>query len=108
MLTGRPTLPELLRFTRADNTFINITEEIGDEYQCFGILLLQDETGAKIKNIEHQHPDPTKINTEIFRNWLAGKGKQPMTWDTLVQVLHDSKLSTLAEDISTVKCPLSE
>ena len=108
-LTGAPTMPELLKFTCADSTTINITKEIGDEYKCFGILLLQDLNGQKIKSIEFKHQsDPSQITTEIFEEWLAGKGKQPVTWGTLVETLRDTELCTLADVISAVKCPNSE
>ena len=51
------------------------------------------------------HYDAEQINTEILQEWLSGRGKQPVTWTTLVEVLHDIELSTLAGDIETVKCP---
>ena len=102
-------MPELLKFTCADNTTINITKQIGNEYNCFGIFLLQDLNGQKIKSIKSKHQfDPSQISTEIFEEWLAGKGKQPVTWATLVEVLRDTELCTLADVISTVKCPNSE
>ena len=108
-VTGTPTMPELLKFTCADNKTINITKEIGDEYKCFGIFLLQDLKGQKVKSIKCKHlSDPSQINTEILEEWLAGKGKQPVTWTTLVEVLRDTELYTLADVISTVKCPNSE
>ena len=105
-LAGKPTLPELLRFTLADKKKINIAKEIGDDYKCFGTLLLEDETGQKVKNMESKHhSDPSKINILILEEWLNGKGKKPVTWAILVEVLHDTELSTLANDISTIKCP---
>ena len=107
--TGRPTLPELLRFIRADKEKINIAKEVGDEYKCFGTLLLEDDNGQKVTSMESKHhSDPSKINTRILQEWLNGKGKQPITWTTLVEVMHDTGLSTLANDISTIKCPTSK
>ena len=109
LTASTPTIPELLKFTCADNTKINITKEIGDEYKCFGIFLLQDLKGQKVKTIKSKHQsDPSQINTEILEEWLAGKGKQPVTWATLVEVLCDTELYSLANVISTVKCPNSE
>lgn len=106
--TGRPTLPELLRFTCADEKKekkINIAKQIGDEYKTFGTLLLNDDNGKKVTSMESRHQsDPSKINMLILEEWLNGGGKQPVTWATLIEVLRDSDLSTLANDISTVKC----
>ena len=102
-------MPEILKFTCADSTTINITKQIGDEYKCFGIFLLQDLNGQKVKSIKSKHQsDSSQINAEIFEEWLAGKGKQPVTWATLVEVLRDTELYSLADVISTMKCPNSE
>ena len=98
-------MPDLLIFTYADNTKVRIVKEIGTKYEQFGILLLQDRTGASVKNIAHRcSNDPERINTEILQQWLAGMGKLPVTWATLVEVLRDIGLSTLADGISTVHC----
>ena len=98
-------MPELLVFTCADKTKVCIAEEIGTKYEQFGILLLQDKTGSKVKNIAYRCLyTPQRINTEILQQWLAGRGKVPVTWATLVEVLHDIGLSTLADDISSVQC----
>ena len=39
----------------------------------------------------------------ILKKWLRGEGEQPATWRTLVQVLKDSDLNSLAEEIEAVK-----
>ena len=49
--------------------------------------------------------DAVEINMEIIQEWLTGRGKQPVTWATLVEVLHDIELSTLADEIEAVKRP---
>ena len=54
----------------------------------------------------HKHlNDAEQINTEILQEWLTGRGKQPVTWATLIEVLRDIKLSALASEIEAVKCP---
>ena len=54
----------------------------------------------------HKHSnDAERINMEILEEWLVGRGKQPVTWATLVEVLRDIELSILADDIEAVKCP---
>ena len=51
----------------------------------------------------HKHlKDAEQINIEILKQWLTGRGKQPVTWATLVEVLRDIKLCTLADDIEAV------
>ena len=108
-LTDKPTLPELLKFTCANNEWINIAKEIGDRYKYFGIHLLDDKYGRKVKSMESKHlSDPPEINLLILEEWLNGRGKQPMTWATLVEVLRDSELPVLANKINTVLCQTFE
>ena len=54
------------------------------------------------------HCDAQRINIEILQEWLIGRGKLPVTWATLVEVLRDIELSTLAGDIATTKCQQDE
>ena len=85
---------------------INIPEEIATKYVCFGTFLLNDRNGSRVKIMAHKHlNDAEQINTEILQEWLTGRGKQPVNWATLIKVLHDTKLFTLAENIVDVKCP---
>ena len=103
-------MSELLNFECPDKRKINIPEEVGIKFAEFGAILLpQDQTGARVTNMAYKHSnDPKRINMEILQEWLTGKGKQPVTWSTLVEVLRDIGLSTLADDISNVQCPHSE
>jgi len=39
-----------------------------------------------------------------LQEWLVGKGKQLVTWQTLVEVLKDAKFSELAKDTEVMKC----
>ena len=83
---------------------MNLAEKIGVNYCEFGILLLEDDYGDRIAAIEkEQGKSASDINLEVFRLWLKGKGKQPVTWATLVAVLQDIGLVKLASDIEAVK-----
>lgn len=78
--------------------------EIGSRYVMFGLLLLEDATGSKVQNIAHQHRnDSEKINMEILQRWIDGRGKLPVTWQTLTDVLRYCNLSELAAEIEAMK-----
>ena len=64
-----------------------------------GTILLQDETGNKIKGITDATQNTEDINREIFRRWLNGKWQKPTNWDTLITVLRDVKLYELSEQL---------
>ena len=101
-VTDRPTLPQLLSFPCAKKK-VNIPVEIGTKYVRFGTLILEDANGTRVRNMQHKYQrDAEQINTEIFQEWLNGKGKQPVTWTTLIEVLCDISA------ISAVHCPTPE
>ena len=105
----KPTLPELLKFACTDGRVVNIPVEIGIQYVKFGTFLLDDTNGSRVKIMAHEHLNKAEqINTEILQEWLTGRGKQPVTWGTLVEVLRDIELSTLASDIEAIKCPAKQ
>ena len=102
----KPTLQELLRFTCIDGRVVSVPVEIATKYVQFGTFLLDDKNGSKAMIIaDKNHYDAERISTEILQEWLTGRGKKPVTWSTLVEVLRDIELSTLAGDIEAVKCP---
>ena len=102
----KPTLPELLKFTCADGKVVNIPVEIATKYVQFGTFLLDDRNGLRVRIIEHKyHCDAEQINTEILQKWLTERGKKPVTWATLIEVLRDIDLSAVAGDIEAVKYP---
>ena len=104
-LGTKPTLPDLLKFTCTDGRVISIPEQIATKYFQFGTFLLDDRDGSKVESMAHKHLNNSEqINTEILQKWLTGSGKQPVEWATLVEVLNDIKLSTLADEIFTRKC----
>ena len=83
-----------------------IPVEIGTKYVKFGTFLLDDINGSRVKIMARKHHyDAEQINIEILQEWLTEKGKQQVTWATLVEVLHDTELSALADEIEAVKCP---
>ena len=85
---------------------VSIPVEIANNYVPFGTNLLDDTNGSKLKIMARKHHyDAKQINTEILYKWVTGRGKQPVTWATLIEVLHEIELSTLAADIRTCKCP---
>ena len=102
---GQPTLVECVRFRGRDRR-INISQEIGTKYITFGILLLEETTGERVSAIAHKHMyDSEQTCLEILEEWIAGSGKQPVTWSILIEVLRDTELGTLAREVEAVKLP---
>ena len=96
----RPTLDALRHFPVKDR-FIDIAKKIATEYKLFGTQLLKDSDGNEVCIIEMKHGDPVDITVEILKQWLQGKGKMPITWQTLVKCLRDTGLNVLADIIES-------
>ncbi len=78
----------------------DIYDEMGSKYRECCTFLLNDRDGAKLQAIEGRYQrDASSINHEIFSRWLQGEGRQPVTWATLVGVLQDIGMKSLADDI---------
>ena len=83
---------------------INIAEKISTKYHDFGLLLLDDHDGTRVQNMELKYnQDAERINKEILQEWTTGRGKKPVSWQTLMKVLCDIGLRTLASEIEVVK-----
>ena len=95
-------MPQLLNFPGKSGE-INIPEKMGTNYKTFGILLLQDDNGAKIDSIiAKEEGESIHISLKILSKWLQGEGMQPPMWSTIIEVLKKSNLGVLAEEISSV------
>ena len=77
---------------------VNIIEQISTHYDIFGIILLEDDTGAKMNVIEDQYrgAGASMINRQILTKWLEGSGKTPVNWATLADVLEECGLTEIS------------
>ena len=81
---------------------VDIVEKIGTDYKHFGTLLLNDIDGSKVNNIEmSKRGNPVGITAEILEQWLQGRGRMPVTWQTLIKCLRDMKMIVLADGIES-------
>ena len=91
----RPTLPELVR--------LRVPQQVSANCSMFGILLLNDLTGSRVRGFKQAClGDPEDVVLRILQEWMEGKGL-PLTWESLIQTLRDTGLSTLADEIAAKK-----
>ena len=90
-----PSLPELF--------CLRVPQHVGANFFMFGVILLSDKTGSRVNVIEDEcRGKPERIVQRILQEWLEGKGL-PVTWESLIQTLRDTGLSTLADKIAVAK-----
>ncbi len=97
-----PTLPQIINLSLPDGSTLDLTQQIGTRYNQFGILLLNDKTGARISSIETKHRENVQeINLEVLKLWINGEGRKPISWNTVVTVLREIGLNALASKINS-------
>ena len=66
--------------------------------------LLDDDNCDIVEGLEEKyHHYPVKIVTAVYKMWISGTGRQPTTWQTLLDVLRDIKLDSIADDIEATQ-----
>ena len=96
----KPRMDELFLLRLPDGKAVTIVQSIAVSFQEFGCHLLNDVEGTKVDNIYHDNMNKAEETTvSVFKKWLAGSGKRPVTWRTLIGVLEDMKKHELARQI---------
>ena len=73
-----------------------------DLFLCLGFEPAE-ENQSMIAVIQKNNPGRVRdACREVLLMWLQGKGRKPVTWTTLVDVLYDLGEATLADKIKAV------
>ena len=79
---------------------MKIIETIATNWKDLEYLLDFDRTGRTVHRIAREHQlRPIDCCTEMLREWLQGRGRQPATWATLIDLLKDADINDLAESL---------
>ena len=82
---------------------VEIIKAIAPDWSRFGIHFDFDETGQTLKCIAKEHPfNPIDCCTQMMREWLEGRGRQPATWATLIDLLKDAEMNDLAQQVEEI------
>ena len=81
---------------------LNIIQKTSTHYHELAMHLLNDDNCDIVLSLEEKclH-DSEKITRAVYKKWIDGTGKTPVTWQTLVGVLRDIELNSLADEIET-------
>ena len=96
----RPTLLQLTHLSTPSGKKIEIIKHITPEWKMVGIHLDFDPTGYTIDTISASNPSkPVACCTDMMKEWLGGRGRQPATWATLLKILRNAEFTVLADDV---------
>ena len=99
--TGVPTLRLLTCFQilidcRKKN--LNIIQRTSANYAKLAMFLLNDDNCDIVDSLKG---NPEEIVITVYKKWISGSGRRPVTWQTLVEVLREIELNCLADEIET-------
>ncbi|XP_064398888.1 uncharacterized protein LOC135345391 [Halichondria panicea] len=94
----RPKMTQLRSFKLRTGKTIDFASNIALDYRKVGQLLLEGSNDVDILEMSHHH-ETKDIADRILVDWLSAKGKLPVTWGTLIDVIKESGLSSLVYDI---------
>ena len=96
---NKPTMPLLRNLRLNSGRTLDLVSEIGTSSRKFGHLLLENSNEVNIIEMTCQHFGPKCVVDHELSDWMNGKGRLPVTWETLIQVIHDTGLKALASDL---------
>ena len=81
---------------------MKITQTVAAKWEDVALALHFE--GHVLQNIRYD-PHIHCIDTacrEMFQKWLDGEGRQPVTWETLLDALVDAGFVTVVEDLHEI------
>ena len=104
--TGVPTMKLLTSLPipgdGAKRKNLNIIQRTSTRYTKLAMYLLDDDNCEIVDCLKEKYRgDPEEIVTAVYKKWINGAGRKPVTYQTLVDVLRDIELTSLAEEIET-------
>lgn len=97
----RVTLTELQLLKTPSGKRVDVIECLASKWKEFGMLLDFDATGNALDIIERDHKiyGCTECCKAMFTLWLQGKGRQPVTWAALFELLKDFEQTQLLDEV---------
>ena len=89
---------QLQRFVGVSGKPVRVVEEVCADWEKLALAL--QFRGGVIRAVERsQHFQVEAACLTILQRWLDGEGRQPVTWETLMESLEDIEYGTLASDL---------
>ena len=103
-LDNEPTLAELSHFNTKKNETVEIILSLAPKWQDFATQLDFDAEGRYLQLFVAERHGPIESCRNVLMHWLAGNGKQPSTWRTLISLLRSVGENNLALKLETDLC----
>ena len=100
VLDEMPQLHELQRLCR-DDVVVNVIKAVAPFWKKFALYLTMDGNMVEIWETNHvcQVEDAAM---KLFRHWLNGNGRKPISWTTLIRALRENDLPMIATEVEEI------
>ena len=99
-ITSIPKLHELDRIEGNDKV-VKVIEHVASSWDKLALRLhfSRHDIGRISRDTREQSVQATSV---VFTEWLDGKGRKPVTWETLMSALKEGEYSTIASDLEVI------
>ena len=96
-----PTMAQLQTLETTDEEKIKIIRTVASDWMFIGDQLDFDKAGTKLNQIKADcgGEGVGACCRSMFQYWLNGNGLQPVSWDTLIEILNNCNFGELAERV---------
>ena len=100
-LDESPDMARLEQLRTHNERVIKIVTEVAGVWEQMARTL--DFSEAEVIIIQRNHPsDVESACTDMFRRWLSGQHRQPVTWQTVIDCLRELDLNVVANDLEDI------
>ena len=96
-------LPKLHQIDRIEGNgkVVKVIETVAAKWEKVAIRLYFDHNNIdRIKRDSHYQSDP--CCRKMFGEWVDGKGRKPVNWQTLITVLSEADCSELSRELENI------
>ena len=101
MLDEKPRLHQLQRLCGGD-VIVNIIRAVAPSWEKFALCLMMERNMIDIWKRSIGPGEVEDATRKVFGHWLDGNGRQPISWKTLIQALHENDLPIIATDVEEI------
>ena len=94
-----PAIEEMRSFPKLDGKKVDVVTEMSSEFSHVGQCLLLEDRSKVTNMIDKHHGNAVDISQGIVKEWVAGKGRHPVDWRTLLECLREVSLYHLEVEI---------
>ena len=96
----RPEMHQLDLLTHGEKT-VRVIQIVAPVWESFALRLHFSQDAITLIERDH-HQQASRACHTMFRRWLDGEGREPVSWRTLITALKEAQLTERARDLENI------